>query len=257
MKVNQLENSLTSFPLPSLPSESGEQPKVVTQVLDINRLSLPERKRTLRTLATVYAKVFQGEPWNENTKCPTTGTYYGMETRAGRSCSCCGKPLESAYPLRKTMSDIQKELQKPNAVCVLAKSGEETVGFSWGYTYPSSDAFVNEKYTNKKVRSRIKNLLKRVGIDGEFFYLSESGVLPEYRNQGLASRFWTTRMEVAKHLKLPVVVRTNYQSPIVDIAKRFGMTQIMGPQKRELRRLPIINFTDQQNKSRVLLAIGR
>lgn len=199
-------------------------------------------------VAKTYADVFAREPWNEYTECSNTGTFFGLDTQPGQPCSCCGKPLGLAYPSDRTVKDITKELSRPDAVGLIVRDNatDEVVGFSWGFSYESPQAFVEEKYKEDSgMRETVTKLLEQEGITGKFFYLSESGILPEYRGQGLSNDFYRIRLQIAKDLGLPVVLRTNCESAMMATAESFSMRQIMGPISEIDREQKVIRRTNQ------------
>jgi len=136
--------------------------------------------------------------------------------------------LGLAYPLGNTISYIEEEMEKPNSAMFLGKDNGILIGFTWGYSYTPSE-FVKEKYRTSQMREAIVDILKKEGIEGEFFYCSESGIIESYRGRGLSNLFYKKRLDFAKSLKLPAIARTNCNSPMVAVAETFNLRQIMGP----------------------------
>lgn len=187
-----------------------------------------ERERYLNTalVAQLYADVFKDPPWNENTKCPTTGNFFGLETRVGDPCLCCNKPLAKAYPLKSTIAYIESEMDKPDAIMAVqtdpSDPNEDIVGFTWGYRIGDSRAFAKSKYKMPTMQEAVIASLP----SGPLYYFSECGVSPNYRNRGLSNNLAQIIVKQAETLNLPLVMRTNRESPMVSVAKRFGMKQI-------------------------------
>ncbi|HLC94500.1 MAG TPA: GNAT family N-acetyltransferase [Patescibacteria group bacterium] len=205
-----------------------------------------ERSR-LTNLACLYAEIFAGPPWNEFTRSPGCSMFFGQDTKIGDMCPNCGDMLKEAYPLDESVSYLKKELARPNALLTLLEKDENIIGFAWGFSYENPTGFTDQKYKTKEMRKKLTDLFIGFGVGGSFFYFSECGVAPSYRGQGLSNMLSGEVVKQAEKLNSPLVMRTNYQSPMVYVAARFGMNQVMGP--REGR---IINFEDAENTDRVL-----
>lgn len=198
--------------------------------LVIARFDIDKNRDQLPKIASLYAQVFAGPPWNEYTSCEQENKYFGLETSPESGCPNCGRPLTLAYPEQDTVSHITKEITKPDAIMFTIKDGVETVAFSWAFSYSNPSEFVIDKYRDSQEKSEIQKLLETNGISGNFFYLSESGINEAYRGRGLSNDFFRLRIAVAREKNLPMVQRTNCNSPMVAVANTFGFKQIMGPE---------------------------
>lgn len=211
-------------------------------------------------LARTYEQVFAGPPWNEFKVCTGDGCgkSFGLEAKGQDICPCDKKAMLSAfYPRVETLESIKKETEREGAkIEVKYAEDGEIIGFVWGYpTRP--EEFVKEKYKTDDGRTQITNLLSNQGIIGDFFYFSETGILPEFRGKGLSNEFAKIMVDAAFDTYLPLVMRTNWQSPMVAVAQRFNMQQIMGPKSvarnGEIYATgEIINMRDPENIERVL-----
>lgn len=201
------------------------------QRISIERLD----ESRVEAVAELYANVFAGPPWNEYTRCGNCLTFFGRESEPGQSCSRCGGILKLAYPKDETTVYIRKEASRPNAVCLIIKENPLS-GFAWGFSYESPEAFVQEKYRTEEMRIKIKSALQTSGISGQFFYFSECGIAGKKRGKGLSNLLTEELIQEAEDRNLPLVMRTNYQSPMMAVAERFTFTQVMGP-KVEINRL--------------------
>src|SRR3989344_3515203 len=184
-------------------------------------------------LAELYADVFAGPPWNEYTQC-ACNKYFGRETRAGDICpdgECQNRSiLVPAYPRIETGEKIKKECARPDAVTFVIKKGQDIVGFSWGFSYQSPEEFAIEKYRTDGVRNKMVNLLTQYGVSSKFFYFSECGVKETERGNGYSNLLAKLLVDQARNNNLPLVMRTNWQSPMVAVARKFDMQQVMGPE---------------------------
>lgn len=217
----------------------------------------------LTPLAELYARVFAGPPWNEYTMCTGCEKFSGLSTNPGDDCISCGKMLVLAYPIEKTKNYIAKEAHRDNAVAFTMSIKDELIGFVWGYTYNSPDEFVKEKYKTPFMQNGIKNLLTNIGIENKFFYFSEVGIRNDQRGKGFSNSLSKLLFKESKIMNLPVVMRTNWESPMVVVANRFGMTQFMGPKtmidrisRKILRTRKTANdFLDTEIEQRVLFVL--
>lgn len=223
----------------------------------------------LEGLAGLYARVFAGEPWNEYTVCPTSGTFFGTDTKPDDDCkeTNCGATLQLAYPVEQTKDYIVRELVRPDAALLLLRDEDrngELAGFSWGFSYDSPEAFAVAKYKTTDMRIAIVGLLRqlKLGANG-LWYLSESGIEddPRYRGKGISREFHTKRLEVARSLGLDAIQRTSAYGNMYRTSKRT-MAQIMGietmPDEDSGQLLPtgvVINgLADSEIEGRVLFA---
>jgi hypothetical protein len=188
----------------------------------------------LESLAGLYARVFAGEPWNEYTLCPTSGAFFGLDTQPNGACpENCGATLQPAYPLEQTKRYITGEIARPDSALLLLRDearDNALVGFSWGFSYDSPEAFAADKYKTPEMRIAIGGLLRRLGVgtDG-LWYLSESGIDddPRYRGKGISREFHTRRLAIARSLGVDAIQRTSAYGNMYRTSRRT-MTQIMG-----------------------------
>lgn len=188
-----------------------------------------DAEKDLASVAELYAQVFAAPPWNEYTVCAGCEKFSGLSTNPGEDCSNCGGILNLAYPTEKTKDYITKDAARDDAAIFVMKVNNELVGFVWGYSYNSPDDFVNEKYKTSLMRNGIKDLLTNIGVENKFFYFSEIGIRNDQRGKDFSNILSQLLFQRSSRMKLPVVMRTNWESPMVAVANRFGMSQIMGP----------------------------
>ncbi len=226
-------------------------------VLSLEKL---EKDSDVEQVAELYANVFATPPWNEYTRCPSCLKFFGLETQHGDSCKICESCLELAYPTEKVIEVVKKEVARPDGTCFILKDGFEIIGFTWGYSYSSPEEFSQDKYRTARMQTGIAELLRQNSITGKFFYYSECGVRETRRGEGNSNRLAEALFTEAIRKKLPIVMRTNWQSPMTAVAERFGMKQIMGlePQidRTAKQILPtgisVNNFADSEIEERIL-----
>lgn len=231
------------------------------------KISNLDSRRDTKNLAITYAKVFSGPPWNEYTKCSIDGRFFGLDTIPGgfckANCSPCKGVLEPAYPETETIAYIQDEMSKPNSVARIIKAKNEILAFAWGFSLESPDIFAEEKYKTAEMRNIISDLLRQSGISDSFFYFSEFGVANKYRGRGWSNDLFTELNREAQKLQLSILMRTNQESPMIAVAEKFGMTQILGPQVRVDRVARRFLISDQivngcqdlENSNRILFIL--
>lgn len=214
----------------------------------------------MNELAKTYEQVFAGEPWNEYKKCSGAACEksFGLETKGVDVCPCPNETmLTPFYPRTDTLATIAKETDRIGAVLQTRRNDQnEIIGFVWGYPTTLSE-FLDEKYKTIEGRREVIKALYENSITEKFFYFSETGVIPEARGRGMSNEFAKVMVEEAERLRLPLVMRTNWQSPMIAVAGKFGMEQILGPETFALEGKTyqtgkIKSSFDPENPSRVL-----
>lgn len=206
----------------------------------------PLRTDDLVSTAKLYADVFAGEPWKEVNRCDICHTFFGPDTQVGQPCPKDGSPLGPAYPLDETVEYIKTEIDHEDGTAFILKDDQPSgriKGFAWGYSFESPKEYADKKYHTSETAQRVLDVLQSAGVGGKFFYLSETGIVPDIRGQGLSTMLTGKLIEVAENKELPAVLRTNEASPVVKIAKRFDMKLIMGGES---------GVMDGENPERVL-----
>jgi ribosomal protein S18 acetylase RimI-like enzyme len=191
--------------------------------------------------ARCYSTVFRGQPWEEAFK-DDNGTFYPPGT-----IDWLQRGLIRAYPLKDTAQYIVKELANPNSIYVEQNdpaNPNRVIGFGWGYSLNNSDALVRIKWptaTQEEARS-LKNCIQAYCGNNPIWYLSEVGVLPQFQGQG-RGLLLVNQLINAAPIEMPIIMRTNADSPMVRIAGKTKFNQIVGP---------VANRKDPLNPQRVL-----
>lgn len=185
-----------------------------------------------------YPLVFADKPWNEWVKCKNESTltkevFWGLSSglMPRKPCPSCGEPLSKYYEYDATYAKIMAELQKPGTIAVLGLIRGGVAGFAWSYrTDIMRLAELKWPESRDMQDNVITTLANYVNPQTEIRYLSEVGVMPNARRQGVATRL----SKLATRDNLPIVVRSDQKSPMVKICKDFGLIQVVGP-KLEMR----------------------
>ena len=205
-----------------------------------------ELAQRFEDLAVLYADVFADPPWNEFTRSVGCNSLFGRETQLGDICPNCGDLLTEAFRVDEVIRDTKAELANPDAVLVTREEEGKLIGFAWGYSC-SPAQLLDKKYQSAEMKSKLLSLFSNEGVGDSFFYFSEIGVSPLFRNRGLSNEMSSELVNQAATLGKRLIMRTNFQSPMVRVAQRFEMRQIMGPSLAGT-----INFMDTENADRVL-----
>jgi len=204
-------------------------------------------EKIIAEVAEAYADIFRDPPWGENSRCQK-GNF--SSALVGTLCSCCGGILTPAYPPEETGEYIRSEtIRKGNkSRAYLALVGEQLAGFGWGY-YLNSERELLDKYKGlgegeeaERFRTALFNnpYLPLMGED--ILYVSEVGVKARFRNQGIGSELLGMVIGDAKN----VVLRTNLDSPMANLARKAGLEQVYLKDKFKVQVL------DPSNSRRVL-----
>jgi hypothetical protein len=189
------------------------------------------KKSKLKAIALLYAEVFGGEPWNEVWRCSSCGGFFGLNLTQKMPSPCCSQPLVAAYPEKETIEYINDELTKPFAQKRLFYAEGQLVGFAWGYQIPNTAYLAKEKWSrSRQTQEKIINAIGQyIDVNSPLYYISEVGVSPLFRRNGIGLQLTRSLLEQGLSLVGPVIFRTNWASPMMLIADRLEMTQIMGP----------------------------
>ena len=209
---------------------------------------LTPESANMEKVSVVYAKVFGGAPWYEISKGAGCGNFYGPDLPPGLPCPCGCGILAEAYPIKETAEYIKGELSKPLALGITISNFGQQSGFGWGYGLNGQD-FAKYKY-NKSLSQ--KGIAEIVG-DVNFFYISEVGIIPQLQGMGFGMKITLALANQAEIYNLPILMRTNSESPMVNIANKLGMKQIVGPNMKQqdpenAKRVIFLKLSDTLNK---------
>lgn len=199
----------------------------------------------LRGLSVVDNKVFCGPPWYEGEFCERC---LGMKPTKvpdpdTEACKKCGAEV---ITLENRMAKVQKELSEDlSYVAILKNEDDRVVGYSFGYRYKYPESFVRDNYKTEKTQDAVLEVLKKVGITGDFYYYSGMGIESGFRGRGFSHYLGKVIDDYAISQGLCGLTRTLYDSPIVKMRERLGFKIIAG--------LNIDPQVDFENPQRVLL----
>lgn len=187
---------------------------------------VPESNQLVK-IAKLYANAFAEGPWNEYKVCPNAH-YFGQRQAELKECIICAQPLRIAYPEDETSEYIKNELQRPDAALVLFEEPDgEVLAAAWGYTCTCGD--LESKYSSLQMKKRVVEKLEQSAERVQkVFYLSEIMVDTRVRKQGIATRMTQCLINKARFVNTPLVMRTRYDSPMVQVANNMQMSQVMG-----------------------------
>jgi len=219
--------------------------------------NLEMNESLLKSLSRLYGEVFGAPPWNEVWRCSTCDRFYGPEYQQDNVSPCCSTPLTMAYPEKETINYIIEELSSPRAqIRLLYLENNKLVAFAWSYQIANAKSLAEKKWpqsteTQNKVIEAIKDY---TDPNLPLYYISEIGVAYPFRGNQIGFRLTSDLVNFGLDLGEIVIFRTNYSSPMMRIAEKLMMRQIMGPKvdKDLITTREITGFLDQVNPNRTL-----
>lgn len=180
----------------------------------ISVLKMPCSLIMINDIAKAYQQTFAGYPWFEGYKCPMCQEGFSL-VHTGKICTKCSTPekqvlLADYWPTDTIISDFNKEMAKPGAICVVAKVDKEIIGFTWGYNVlcsPELDDHLDAP-----------NLHKR--HDGEYFYLDEVAVAPDYQKNGIGRKL-VARI-IGEQSQKQILLRTKEDGSMFNLVVKIG-----------------------------------
>ena len=182
--------------------------------MQIRRLEPLSEPYKVNSIADVYRKAYGGIPWNEGFVCPLCKKDFPLISDS-KLCPECEKKsrkvlLVDYWPISKVVSDFYREMQKPEAICIVVEEGVYVVGFAWGYRVTANPE-LNEQLDAPGLSDLIKD---------DFFYLDECALEPAFQGVGIGRML--IRRILEEKLQKRVLLRTLNDSPMYSLAKRFG-----------------------------------
>ena len=184
------------------------------------------KKVQISKIARLYARAFAGFPWNEYKVCENSH-YYGGQFFELECCTNCGQPLKLVYPEEYTSAYIIQEVGKPQGTLITFedKSGE-VFAAGWGYACLFEELL--DKYSSLEMKAKVQNSLEKVAHKVQtVFYLSEIMVDEAVQKKGITTKITKALLEKARSLNLIFVMRTHGDSPMVRIANKLEMSQVV------------------------------
>lgn len=187
---------------------------------------LPEDGKLVK-IARLYAKAFADFPWNEYKVCQN-GHFFGLQQSKLKSCTNCSQRLKKAYPPKKTADYITKEVKKTEGTLITFEDESgEVFAAGWGYACTTEE--LQDKYSSSEMKDKVVDRIKKTAEKAQrVFYLSEIMVDTAVRKRGIATKITQCLFETAQLLNLNLVMRTHYDSPMAQIAKKMQMSQVIG-----------------------------
>lgn len=177
-------------------------------------LQKPYPPEIVHALALAYQQTFGGEPWNEGYVCSHCGNVFPLTPRPEMCVTCSSDSVDHTlteyWPTEKIISDFLNEMSKPGSVCIITQDCQKIVGFAWGYTL-LSDVHLDQHLDAPGVHH---------ALSGEYFYLDEVGLIPEYQKKGLGTKMVEKIVRAQKHDR--VILRTKDGGSMFKIVTHMG-----------------------------------
>lgn len=202
--------------------------------MQITRIEPFKNPEVVAQIVTIYQQSFGNEPWNEGYKCVVCEHVIPLGNCEPELCSACiitGNliPMVPYWPTEKVMGDFYREMGKRDAVCLVAKDGEEVIGFAWGYKIEMNES------TNKNLEAPRLHIMRTGCIP----YLDEVAVSPPYRRKGVAELL--VRTFCGYQDGQPLLLRTLGDSPMSRLVDKMnGLILLCISQKRVIAEIPAI-----------------
>jgi len=185
----------------------------------IERIDAFRQTELVNAVALAYQQTFGQAPWNEGYKCPICNSIIALGGEKIYCPICLSKGdkvfLAEYWPIDKVLNDFYREMSKPNSLCLVAQLGGEVVGFTWGYQI--------------SIEPTIDDYLEAPGlyklVSGNFFYLDEVAVLPQYQGRGIGRNLVNQIFEKQPFKK--IILRTLKESQMSNLVNSMGGETIL------------------------------
>lgn len=177
-------------------------------------LEFPWSPEMINDIARAYQQTFAGYPWFEGYKCPVCGKGFHL-SHTEKTCAMCSTTekqvlLVDYWPSSTIVSDFNKEMAKPGAICVVANVNEEIIGFTWGYNVLS----------NTDLDSHLDAPSLHQRHNGKYFYLDEVAVVPNYQGKGVGRKL--IAKIICMQLQEQILLRTKEDGPMFNLVLKIG-----------------------------------
>lgn len=177
-------------------------------------LEFPWSPEMINDIARAYQQTFAGYPWFEGYKCPVCGKGFPL-SHTEKTCAMCSTTekqvlLVDYWPSSTIVSDFNKEMAKPGAICVVANVNEEIIGFTWGYNVLGSP----------DLDSRLDAPSLHQRHSGKYFYLDEVAVVPDYQGKGVGRKL--IAKIICMQLHEQILLRTKEDGPMFNLVLKIG-----------------------------------
>ena len=146
--------------------------------MKITTLEPPYQKEMIQNIAKAYQQAFAGYPWYEK------------------------------WEISTIISDFDKEMMKPGAICLVAETNANVIGFTWGYNVLSSPK-LDEHLDAPELHQQHK---------GKYFYIDEAAVVPDYQKKGIGRELVTKILDGREQ----VLLRTKVEGPMFNLVIKMG-----------------------------------
>ena len=181
----------------------------------------------------VYRAAFGNAPWNEGYKCEACESVFPMGISAPTCCKSCGGTLVEFWPAEVVLSDFQKEMKKPKAVCFVALENSSVVGFVWGYEV-KREVSLSTYLDAPDVHTCL--------TEEHYFYLDECAVEPTMQRKGAGKLL--IKEILSKQECEHILLRTLNDSPMRAIISKFGGSILQhSSRERVIMYVPRSNFS--------------
>lgn len=160
----------------------------------------PRFRQMAEPIARCSQLVFGYDPcWNEGHICDTCSTpERPVKFNYAENRETCdkGHALRDFWTVEAILEDMEDELARPHATCVVAKNGGEVVvGASWGFTLTPEEA--DRHLGLPGMQDALTAVYPSIS---RFIYLDEIFVLPSYQRRGIGTKLFQMRLAMFRKL---------------------------------------------------------
>ncbi|MBI4836750.1 MAG: hypothetical protein HY817_05855 [Candidatus Abawacabacteria bacterium] len=188
-------------------------------------------------IVPIYKAVFGDEIWCEGYKCSRCGRKYAFSAPSIANGFCCEVKLQEYYADGDIVRMLESLLLRRYQLRLALDSAERVVGFQWGWV--DSLSGMNDKLDLFPAKLlELEASLKAQGLfSTTMYYWAESGVINEFRRQGLATAMYASiRQSLVRQGVRNKILRTTRSSPQYRLSTQMGDTEVFNYMDNTLDR---------------------
>lgn len=193
-------------------------------------------------LIRAYKEVFNASAWREWVKCANGCGFKTIFEEAPNTCPECSGTIEDFYSSEEISESVLDVLSRSYFQCLLLLKWDTVAWFTWWWR-DAIENINNEKLSlesSSDYNRLIENILSR-GISTtsrEYYYQSETGVVPTYRTQWIGAAIVGINEEQLRSNNDQVgaiIQRTSRQSPMYAIRIQLWYSEVFSYEDTDKR----------------------
>lgn len=198
------------------------------QIVSVNPESFP-----LYTSWTVraYKDVFNASAWREWVKCAAGCWYKTTFEDAPNTCPNCKGNIEDFYSDAEVMESVQDVLARTYSQCLLLIKEGQVAWFTWWWRDTLSALNKEKLWLDNEKILKLRSTLSEYGMnpEEEFYYQSETGIVPQYRTRWIGNAIvWINEefLSANRNKVASIIQRTSRKSPMYAIRVNNGYREV-------------------------------